>query len=1115
MTGPVPQGVFDLISAGKLAEAADQLKRLASRPAGAREPAVLASLGRVLVQMRQVEQGAFYLQRAAEVSGDPSLLGEWGGVLMALGRYEEAERACRRCVDAVPDSAAAWVNLANAVAQRGRPGEAVSLFERALTIDPAHADAAASLAQTLGQMGLADRGLAVLESLSRVRDDTLTTLLTRATLANYADGVPPERVAAWHRAFGAAQERAVARAQVERLLGHAGGPCGSSRRGNAGGWACFSSDLREHSVAYFLLPMLEHRDRAATHVTCYSLVKRDDAMRRRLKGAADTWRDVGDLNDRDLLTLLRKDRLDALLDLIGHNGPGRQGVLSAGAAPVQVTAIGYPATTGLTGIDWRLCDGRTDPPGAERLLTERPLRLDGCFLCYSPPPVESLPPVEAGPAERAGQVRFGSFNNVAKLGDGTLDVWGRVLRETPASALVLKSRWIDDPVVSQRVVSRLEARGVERSRISVLPYAAGTREHLEQYREIDVALDPWPYNGTTTTCEALLMGVPVVSLAGAAHAGRVGLSLLHAAGQSRWAAPDAETYVRTATELAARPLSLAQRRDVRDGLLSSSLCDGKAYAAGIWRALRRAAATGRRVYLSDAGRALAAAGRWAEAAEMLGRAAEQEPYEPAAWSNLVASLLHIGKRAEALAACERGLEILGDDADLIVRRAALDLESGDADGAVERLRRGAARFPRDATICRELATALPYAPGADGPAIRAAHERLAALHAAAQRPVNPAPPADRPLRIGVLSGDLRLHSVAYFLEPLMEHLEVAGGRAWCYATQPCRDTVSDRLRALSAGWREITDLAAGPAAAMIAADGLDVLLDLAGPLPGGRHDVLSLRPAPCIVNWLGYPATDGCAAVDARIVDSLTDPPGYEAHSLERLIRLDPCFVCYRPPAGSPEPGAQTPDGAPLTFGSFNKLAKVNDRLLELWAKVLGRAEGSRLLIKAVGLEDAQATEQLRARCAAAGIEPGRVEIAGPTAGLAEHLAMYRRVDVALDTWPYCGTTTTCEALWMGVPVVSLAGGHHAARVGLSLLTGAGLAELAAGDAAGYVAIAGALSDDRARLRRLRTGLRERFAAGAVCNGAGFAQRMVRALRDACGAAQVGGASRYHGSDAR
>ncbi|MBL8991142.1 MAG: hypothetical protein JNJ48_06130, partial [Phycisphaerae bacterium] len=738
-----------------------------------------------------------------------------------------------------------------------------------------------------------------------------------------------------------------------------------------------------------------------------------------------------------------------------------------------------------------------------------------CFLCYSPPPADALPPVEAGPAERTGQVRFGSFNNVAKLSDATLDAWGRVLRETPSSALVLKSRWIDDPMVSRRVVSRLEARGVERSRIVVLPYAGSTRAHLEQYREIDVALDSWPYNGTTTTCEALLMGVPVVALAGAAHAGRVGVSLLHAAGRPQWVAADRDAYVRTAAELAARPPTLAQRLALRDGLKASPLCDGKAYAAVFWRALRRAASEGRRVYLSDEGRSLAVAGRWTEAAEVLGRAAAAEPYEPGAWSNLVASLLHAGRRREARAACDLGLEVLGGDADLIVRRAALDLESGDADGAVERLRRGAERFPRDGTICRELATTLPYAPGADGPAIRTAHERLALQHAPSQRAASPAPPADRPLRIGLLSGDLRQHSVAYFLEPLLEHLSAAGGLAWCYATQPCRDVVSDRLRALSAGWREITDLAAAPAAAAVAADGLDVLLDLAGPLPGGRHDVLALRPAPCIVNWLGYPATDGCAAVDARIVDGLTDPPGYEAHSLERLIRLDPCFVCYRPPGESPEPGAQTADDRPLTFGSFNKLAKVNDRLLGLWSKVLRRAAGSRLLIKAVGLEDDEARQELTARCAAAGIDPDRVDVAGPTAGIADHLTMYRRVDVALDTWPYCGTTTTCEALWMGVPVVSLVGSHHAARVGLSLLAGVGLADLAAPDAGRYVEIAGALSDDRARLRGLRAGLRDRFRSSVVCDGAGFAHRMVRALRDACGAVQTGGASRYHGPDAR
>lgn len=1086
MNSPLPPAVASLIADGRSVEAIAALKRLIARPAGARDPALLGALGRLLLHSRQAAQSVFHLSRACELSPDDySLLADLGAALLADGQYAAAAEVSRRAAESLA-SPGPWCNLAAALLQLARPGEAADAYRHALTIDSADANAAAGLAQTLGQCGQADDGLAVLAGLHAKQSPTLLTLLARATIANYSASISPEQVTAWHRVFGEAQEAVVHAAGAD-----AGRPVfrpgeGIDRQLRIG---LLSPDLREHSVAYFLTAILEHRDRAKSHVTCYSLLKRDDAMSRRLRAAVDAWRECDQLTDLELLTLLRRDGLDVLVDLVGHSGPGRQGVLAAGAAPVQVSAIGYPATNGLRAIDWRLCDSITDPTGSERLLIERPLRLDGCFLCYTPP--ADLPNLELGPLSRGEPLTFGSFNNIAKAVPQTLSLWARVLQCAPGSRLVLKSRGLDDTAVQSRIRADMQHHGIDPGRIAFLPFAGTTRGHLASYRAIDIALDPFPYHGTTTTCEALLMGVPVVTLMGDRHAARVGGSLLTAAGCGDWVAGDADEYVAIAQRLASDRVKLAAlRTDLRDRLLASPLCDGPAYAQRFWEALAKAANTPPRGSLTDQGSAQAARGDVEDAITSLSRAVADDPADARAWSNLIATLMRAGRRGEAARRVQQARTALPTDGDLAVRHAAILLESGRADESIAVLAQAARDNPHDPAVIREWATTLPYAPSASGPDIRRAHQALAELTPAAPRSSRRNRESDRPLRIGFLSGDLRTHSVAFFLEPLLDHLDPRRVETACYSTVRGADAVTARLRARTSRWRDIAGLAADQAAAIIRADRLDALVDLCGPLPGGRPDVLAQHPAALQINWLGYPATAGCAAIDARLVDSFTDPPGSESHSIEPLVRLDPCFLCYKPPEAGDAPDVRPRDqGRPITFGSFNKLAKVNDSVLSMWCSLLTAVPGSRLVLKGLGLEDAEARSQVITRLSAAGIDGSRVELLLPAPSLREHLDCYHRLDVALDTFPYHGTTTTCEALFMGVPVVSLVGGHHAARVGLSLLTAAGLADLATPTPGRYLTVAAALASDTTRLVTLRTSLRHRLLASTLCDGPAFAAR--------------------------
>jgi predicted O-linked N-acetylglucosamine transferase (SPINDLY family) len=311
---------------------------------------------------------------------------------------------------------------------------------------------------------------------------------------------------------------------------------------------------------------------------------------------------------------------------------------------------------------------------------------------------------------------------------------------------------------------------------------------------------------------------------------------------------------------------------------------------------------------------------------------------------------------------------------------------------------------------------------------------------------------------------------------------------YCYSNVALPDSMTGHLMKLADYAREITGLGDAEAAQLIRADGIDILVDLAGHTAGHRLGVFALGPAPVQATYLGYPNTTGLAAVDWRITDIYADPPGDgdEFHT-ERLARLPRTFLCFQPPAEAPD--VQAPPSLKnghVTFGSFNVLPKVTPEVIRTWSLLLQRVPRSRLLLKALGLGDAGSRAHMLAAFARHGIVPERVTVLPMEGSLQAHLARYHEMDIALDPFPFNGTTTTLEALWMGVPVVAIAGDRHSARVGSGILANAGLGDLAARDANEYIAIAAALAGDGARLAALRLGMRGRLDASPLRDAAGF-----------------------------
>lgn len=361
------------------------------------------------------------------------------------------------------------------------------------------------------------------------------------------------------------------------------------------------------------------------------------------------------------------------------------------------------------------------------------------------------------------------------------------------------------------------------------------------------------------------------------------------------------------------------------------------------------------------------------------------------------------------------------------------------------------------------------------------------------------PDPERPLRVGYLSSDFRAHSVAHFILPVLDAHDRAQVRTFVYHAEPRRDGVTERVAHAAGQFRHVAGMDDDALWRQIRADRVDILVDLNGLTRGHRVGVLARRAAPLQGHWIGYPNTTGLDSMDFRIVDAVTDPPGgADRRSSETLIRLDGPFSVYEAPARLPDPATESPHRAAgyFTYGCFNHLPKLSPTLLATWADILRQVPDSRLLIKSMMLDYEQPRARLAAALQALGVEPDRFELVGRTPDKADHLAHYRRVDLCLDTFPYNGTTTTCDALVMGVPVLAIAGEDHRARVGASLLTSAGLDSLIVSDHNGYVTQAVALATDPERLHALRDGLRERVKASPLMDSRRLVERLEAVYRD-------------------
>jgi predicted O-linked N-acetylglucosamine transferase (SPINDLY family) len=568
-----------------------------------------AQLAGVLFAMNQLEPAATALQKAIDRRpSNPAFCHNNLGVIFdRLKRYEDAAKSYRKAIAALPQYVIAHRNLGDALRQSGhldaaeasyrtalsldpklvdgyigiglilfdrkRFAEAVKLFEIALQLDPLNTNACMNCAFCYGRLGDRDatettlrRSIKLMPHEAELHSGLVMTL-------NYVHGAELPYMLNESLAFD--RQHIVPLAVKIKPLSNDRDP---NRRLRIG---YLSPDFRHHSVAYFLKPVMENHDHESFFIASYAEVAKPDEWTAAFEKHSDLWRNTVGLSHDELADQIRADGIDILIDLAGHTVDNRLPVMGRRPAPVQVTWLGYPNTTGVSTIDYRLTDRFADPDGADAAYSEKLVRLPDAFFVYHPP--AAAPPVSPLPMKTNGQITFGSFNNIAKITQSVGKLWADLLRALPEAKLIIAG-------VSSTASERLRdmSTGSADQRIEIVE-SKNLEEYLKLHDRVDIALDPFPWAGHTTTCHALWMGVPTITLAGPTALSRAGVSLMANLGmENKWVASTPEQYIQLAIDWSKRPEDLAiVRASLRDRMQLSPLMDAKRFTKNLEAQLRQ------------------------------------------------------------------------------------------------------------------------------------------------------------------------------------------------------------------------------------------------------------------------------------------------------------------------------------------------------------------------------------------------------------------------------------------------------------------------------------------------------------------------------------------------
>jgi protein O-GlcNAc transferase len=530
-----------LSEAARLLMLADQLRRtghLADAEALCRQvlrqapshPEALHLLGMIALKAEKEDLAIALLRSAIAASPDRSATYcSLGSAFVAKRRLREATAAYQQAVALSPRSATAYNGLGCALVAQGRHDEAIAAYRQALSIDPSRSAIHSNLLLALQYSSAYDRAQLLAEARGWEAGDDAHAVDWTARHHNCR--TPHDRI----------------------RIGYV------------------SADFRQHSVAYLIAPVLRSHDRGQFEIFCYTNSRHHDQVTDLIRTSVEHWRHISGLPDASVYAAIKDDEIDILIDLSGHTAGNRLSVFAMKPATIQIAWLGYSGTSGVDAIDYLIADSLVIPIDGERWYTESIIRIPGSYFCYEPPEVSSDP--YQLPAVRTGHITFGSFNNISKVTPEVVAAWAQILNGVTGARLCLKSAVLDDPGVRDRYTGLFAQHGVHPDRLDVLGKTS-QQELFRLYNQIDIALDPFPYNGTVTSLESLWMGVPVISLEGDRFVSRVGLSILSTLGLGDLVAKSTREYVEIAAGLASRPpLLSALRAGLRSRMTGSALLD--------------------------------------------------------------------------------------------------------------------------------------------------------------------------------------------------------------------------------------------------------------------------------------------------------------------------------------------------------------------------------------------------------------------------------------------------------------------------------------------------------------------------------------------------------------
>ena len=899
-----------------------------------------------------------------------------------------------------------------------------------------------------------------------------------------------------------------------------------------------SPDIRFHVVAFFSMHFFKSYDKTRFEVFAYANNK-FDAVTKEFEEEIDYLRDILDKPAKEVAAQIVKDEIDILVDLAGHTANNCLEVMAYKPAPIQISGIGWFNSTGLDTIDYFFADKFTDPEGLnEKFFTEKILRLQHSHFCYV---WHDFPYMTApAPCLKKGYVTFASFNHFAKVTDEMLRVWSKILNAVPNSRLYLKGVTFHENCGLELAKERMTAAGIDVERVEFEDFNA---VYVQCYEQVDIALDTFPYPGGGTTCDALYMGVPVITLVGERHNSRFGYSLLMNMGLEELCAFSVEEYIQKAIELAndkerLREYHLTLRRRMEE----SPVMDDVIYMGEVEAAYEKIFnAWLKKKPLPDFPQEPEVI--TSELADKyIARAKEYIPLEKQGGGSEYKSRFDFKRTlyyAELAAQCESKI-----NASLLLMIADRKYLLDDNRGAYEIMHKAIERlyppydeaknysndvlaeyfckmakycqdnghhleaienYERAFDLCTKPQRKLEYydailltlhfldissedltAPHFDYQQFFEGIETFKTYHKRHER-----------IRVGYISGDFRQHAAFAVIAGFISCHDKSKFEITCYSRNKNDDAHTELFKKLVEHFVNVKDLSDEEIAKRIHDDEIDIAVDLAGHTGYNGLPALAYKPAPVQVCGIGYMSTTGLKAIDYFITDEVLDPPNQnrEQYFSEKFLYMPAQFCYFRPEKIPASEGAACVENNYVTFGTICRYSKISDDMLAIWKEIIDRVPTAKFIMRAQEFISNKTVDELYNRMKNIGFDVDRVAFR-PAVSDAEYFKAVSQIDIMLDAYPYVGGTTNLDALYMGVPVITFYGERHSTRFGKSILASVGLNDLAVNSVEAYINTAVALANDFDTLDILHKNLRNMFLQSDALNPLKYARQLEKKFEE-------------------